>query len=151
MSELKQNHKDKQTSLILESVYRNAKLAYDATMDVMSRCKNNEFYGELSREQDRYKSVALNARRKLSRMGKAAHEASPYVRAMVKTGIAVKTASNNDTSHLAEIMFRGTSTGIVDMQRTLNRSRMADENVRGSAEKLLKREQQFCDDLKRFL
>lgn len=151
MSELKQNYKDKQTSMILESVYRNARLAYDATADVLSRCRNNELYGELSREQDRYKSVAFNARQELSRMGKAAHEASPYVRAMVRTGIAVKTASKNDTSHLAEIMFRGTATGIVDMQRTLNRSRMADGNVRESAEKLLKREQQFCDDLKRYL
>lgn len=151
MSELKQNYRDNQTSLILESVYRNAKLAYDATVDVLGVCRNNELYGELSREQDRYKAVAQSARRELSRMGKAAREASPYVRAMMKTGIALKTASNNDTSHLAEIMFRGTATGIVDMQRTLNRSRRADENVRESAEKLLKREQQFCDDLKRFL
>ncbi len=41
--------------------------------------------------------------------------------------------------------------GIIDMQRTLNCSRLADENIRSSAESLLKREQQFCDDLKRFL
>lgn len=151
MSELKENFKDKQTTLILESVYRNAKLAYKATLAVLNRCRNNELYGELSREQDRYKKVAFRARRELSRMGKAAYEASPYVRAMVKTGIAMKTASNNDTSHLAEIMFRGTSMGIIDMQRTLNRSRMANGSIRESAEKLLKREQQFCDDLKRFL
>lgn len=151
MSKLRMSLKDRQTTHILESVYRNARLAYKATVDVLDRCKNNELYEELSREQERYKQVASRARRELSRMGAAAYEASPYVRAMVKTGIAMKTASNSDTSHLAEIMFRGTAMGIIDMQRTLNRSRLADENIRSSAESLLKREQQFCDDLKRFL
>ena len=70
---------------------------------------------------------------------------------MVKTGIAMKTATDNSTSRLAEIMYRGTTMGITDMQRTLNRSRAADGDIRARAEKLLEREQQFCDDLKRFL
>ena len=151
MFNLKQNYKDKQTVDILQSVYRNACLAHKATIDVLGRCRNNDLYGELAKEQDRYKAVSLRARRELANRGLAAYEAPAYVRAMVKTGIAMKTATDNSTSRLAEIMYRGTTMGITDMQRTLNRSRAADGDIRARAEKLLEREQQFCDDLKRCL
>lgn len=151
MSKIKANFKDKQTAEILESVYRNARLAYKATFAVLRRCQNNDLYGELAKEQDRYKLVASRARRELSKLGAAAYEASPRVRTMVKTGIAMKTAANNDTGHLAEIMYKGTNNGIIDMQRTLNRSRSAEGNIRASAEKLLEREQEFCENLRRFL
>ncbi|MDE6728171.1 MAG: hypothetical protein K2J80_09580 [Oscillospiraceae bacterium] len=145
------NLNDEQTADILESVYRNARLAYKATFDVQKRCQNNELYEELAKEQNRYKQVASRARHELSKLGEAAYEASPHIRTMVKTGIAMKTAVNSDTGSLAEIMYKGTNMGIVDMQRTLNRSRSADGNIRASAEKLLEREQEFCENLRRFL
>ncbi len=151
MSKLRANFKDKQTIRILESVYKNALLSHKATVAVLRRCRNNEFYGELSREQDRYKQVALRARRELSRMGAAAYQAPLCVRAAVSTGIAAKTSANRDTSALAEIMYKGTNNGVIDMQRTLNRARAADGHVRESARKLLEREQLFCENLRRFL
>ena len=151
MAKIKANFKDKQTAEILESVYRNARMAYKATFAVLRHCRNNELYGELAKEQDRYKLVASRARRELAKLDTAAYEAPPHVRTMVKTGIAVKTAANSDTGSLAEIMYKGTNNGIIDMQRTLNRSRSAEGHIRASAEKLLEREQEFCENLRRFL
>lgn len=151
MSDYKESFKERQTTDILESVYRNARLAYKSTTEILSRCQNNELYDELSREQERYKTVAARARRELARLGTAAHEAPVHVRTMIKTGIAMKTAKNRDTSCLAEIMYKGTNNGVIDMQRTLNRSRRAEPEIRASAEKLLDREREFCEDLRRFL
>lgn len=151
MAKIKANFKDRQTAEILESVYRNARMAYKATVGVLRRCRNNELYGELAREQDRYKLVASRARRELAKLDMAAYEAPLHIRSMVKTGIAMKTAANSDTGSLAEIMYKGTNNGIIDMQRVLNRSRSAEGNIRASAEKLLEREQEFCDNLRRFL
>lgn len=151
MPKIQANFKERQTTDILESVYRNARLAYKSTIEILSRCQNNELYGELAREQERYKTVAAHARRELARLGTAAHEAPVHVRTMIKTGIAMKTAHNRDTSCLAEIMYKGTSNGVIDMQRTLNRSRRAEKNIRASAEKLLAREREFCESLGRFL
>ncbi len=151
MSKLRANFKDKQTIKILESVYRNAMLAHNATVCVLRCCRNNDLYGELAGEQDRYKQVALRARRELSKMGAAAHQVPACIRAMVSAGIAAKTAANHDTGALAELMYKGTNNGVIDMQRTLNRSRAADRLVRESAEKLLERELLFCEDLRRFL
>lgn len=142
---------ERQTTAILESVYRNARMAYKSTDEILSRCRSREFYGELEKERERYKTVAARARRELARLGAHAYEAPLGVRAMVKTGIAMKTAKNRDTGYLAEIMFKGTNNGVIDMQRVLNRSRRAEPEIRESAEKLLNREREFCENLRKYL
>ncbi|MDE7229552.1 MAG: hypothetical protein K2N56_03650 [Oscillospiraceae bacterium] len=145
------NFKNKQNADILNSVYRNAQMAFESTSDVLKHCRNNALGREISRQQRRYKTVASRARRELARLGEPAKEASPYVKSMAKMGIAMKTAANQSSSNLAQIMLRGTTMGIIDMQRTVNRSHAADPFMRHSAERLLEREQNFCEDLKRYL
>lgn len=66
-------------------------------------------------------------------------------------GIAMKAMQDNSAQHLSELMIRGTTMGIIDMQHALNRSEKADERIRNDAVALLKREQQFCDNLKKRL
>lgn len=143
--------KSEQSAEILNSVYRNAQMAYEASSDVIKHCKNRELSREITVQQQRYKAVASRARRELAKRGEAAYDASPYVKTMAKMGIAVKTAANQSNANLARIMLQGTTMGIIDMQHTLNRSHSAERGVRESAERLLEREQNFCNDLKRFL
>ena len=143
--------KNEQSAEVLNSVYRNAQMAYEASGDVIKHCKSRELTKEIAAQQQRYKSVASRARKELARRGEAAYEASPYVKTMARMGIAVKTAANQSNANLARIMLQGTTMGIIDIQHTLNRSHSADHGVRESAERLLEREQGFCDDLKRFL
>lgn len=145
------NFKNKQNADILNSVYRNAQMAYESSSDVLKHCRNNALGREISQQQQRYKTVASRARRELARLGEPAREASPYVKSMAKMGIAMKTAANQSSSNLARIMLRGTTMGIIDMQHTVNRSHAAGPAVRHSAERLLEREQSFCEELKRFL
>lgn len=146
-----ENIQNSQTGEILQSVYKNARLAAKSTEAVLARCQNNELYGELCREQDRYKTVAAKARRGLAQMGMPANEAPAYLRKMIETGINVKTAACGKSTHLAQIMLKGTVNGIISMQKTLNRTHGADSGVRESAQRLLNREQMFCDNLKRYL
>ena len=143
--------KDKQNADILNSVYRNAQMAYESTSDVLKHCRNNALGREISGQQQRYKTVASRARRELARLNEPAKEASAYVKSMAKMGIAMKTAVNQSSSNLARIMLRGTTMGIIDMQHTINRSHAAEPAVRHSAERLLEREQEFCEELKRYL
>lgn len=145
------NFKKKQNADILNSVYRNAQMAYESTSDLLKHCKSNALGREISGQQQRYKTVALNARRELAKLNEPAKQASPYVKSMAKMGIAMKTAANQSSSNLAQIMLRGTTMGIIDMQRTVNRSHAAEPAVRHSAERLLEREQEFCEELKKYL
>lgn len=145
------NFKNKQSAEILNSVYRNAQMAYEASSDLLKACRNNALGREISAQQQRYKTVASRAKRELNRRGEPAEEAPAYVKSMAKMGIAMKTANNQSSSNLAKIMLRGTTMGIIDMQHTVNRSHAAEQGIRASAERLLEREQEFCEELKRFL
>ena len=143
--------KSKQSTEILNSVYKNAQMAYEQTSDVIKHCQNRDLCRQITAQQKRYKSVALNARRELAKRGEPAYQAPPYVKTMAKMGIAMQTAMNQSASNIARIMLKGTTMGIIDMQHTINRSHCAEHSVRESAERLLEREQDFCEDLKRFL
>ena len=143
--------KNKQSAQILKSVYRNAQMAYESSEDVLKHCKSLDLYREITRQRDRYKTIASRARRELSKRGEHARQASPYAKSMAKMGIAMKTAADSSCSNLAQIMLRGTAMGIIDIQRAVNHSHTAERDIRESAEKLLLREQDFCDGLKRFL
>ena len=70
---------------------------------------------------------------------------------MSKMGIEMKTMMDSNSQKLAELMVRGTTMGIIDMQHALNNSAKADDRIKREADGLLKREQQFCDRLKRYL
>ena len=145
------NKTNKQSAKILKSVYRNAQMAYEASADVLKHCKDRQLSREISAETERYRTVASIAKQELARRGVTAAEVSPYAKTMAKMGIAMKTTANPRSANIARIMYRGTTMGIIDMQHTINRSHNAEPSIRESAEKLLAREQEFCDNLRRYL
>lgn len=145
------NKTNKQSAKILKSVYRNAQMAYEASADVLKHCKDRQLSREISAETERYRTVASIAKQELARRGVTAAEVSPYAKTMAKMGIAMKTTANPRSANIARIMYRGTTMGIIDMQHALNRSHNAEPSIRESAERLLAREQEFCDNLRRYL
>ncbi len=145
------NIRNRQSAEILQAVYRNSQMAYEASSDVLKHCKNNTLFREINREKERYKNIAAQSKTELARRNEAAEEVAPFGKMMSKMGIAMKTASDQSSGNIAKIMLRGTTMGIIDMQHAVNRSHNADPKIRESAEKLLEREQEYCESLKKYL
>ncbi|MCH5204212.1 MAG: hypothetical protein J1F03_05645 [Oscillospiraceae bacterium] len=145
------NFKNRQSAEILNAVYRNAEMACAASADVLKVCKNNNLFREIQQEQTRYKDVAKNARSELLKRGAEPEEVSPFGKAMTKMGIAMKTLNNQSGSNIAKIMFNGTAMGIIDIQHAVNRSHGAEPKIRESAERLLDRERDYCETLRKYL
>ena len=145
------NFKNTQSAEIINCVYRNAQMAAESSGDVLKHCRDSRLSREITEQQQRYRTVASRARQELARRGVHPKQVAPYAKTMAKMGIAMKTARNPRSANIARIMFRGTTMGIIDMQHTINRAHCADPAVRESAERLLAREQDFCDHLKRYL
>lgn len=143
--------KNRQSAEILGSVYRNAEMAYEASGDVLKRCPNRSLAGEISAQRDRYRDVAAQARTEIVRRGGVPRPYPAYAKVMSKMGIAMKTANSRSSKTIASLMIRGTTMGIIDMQHAVNSSHRAESRVRTDAEKLLEREQDFCDHLKGYL
>ncbi len=143
--------RNRQSSEILKSVYKNADMAYEASGDVLKYCQNKQLREEITSERERYRSVASQARAELVRRGSMPKPYPVYTRMMSKMGIGMKAIQDPSSHGLAELMVRGTTMGIIDMTHTLNSSSKAEERIRNDAAALLKREQQFCDNLKKYL
>ncbi len=143
--------RNRQSAEILGSVYRNAEMAYEASGEVLKRCPNRSLAGEISAQRDRYRDVAAQARTEIVRRGGVPRPYPAYAKVMSKMGIAMKTANSRSSKTIASLMIRGTTMGIIDMQHAVNSSHGAESRVRADAEKLLQREQDFCDHLKGYL
>lgn len=143
--------RERQNAEILQAVYRNSQMAYEASSDVLKHCKNNMLFREINREKERYKNVAEQAKNELVKRNEVVEEAAPFGKMMSKMGIAVKTATNQSGHNIAKIMVQGTTMGIIDMQHAVNRSHNADPRIKESAERLLRREQEYCESLKKYL
>ena len=145
------DHMNRQSNEILKSVYRNADMAYESSGDVLKHCVHTRLRNEISAERDRYRSVASQARTELIRRGSVPKPYPPHIKMMAKMGIEMKTMADSGSQKLAELMLRGTTMGIIDMQHALNNSGKAEDRIIRDADGLLKREQQFCDRLKKYL
>ena len=143
--------KNRQSAEILKSVYKNAEMAYESSGDVLRHCRNKGLREEITAQRERYRNVASQARTELVRRGAVPKQFPSYAKAMAKMGIEMKTLMDPSTQNLAEMMVRGTTMGIIDMQHAVNRSSKAEERVVSDARALLKREQQYCDSLKKYL
>lgn len=143
--------KNRQSAEILNSVYQNAQMAYESSGDVLKHCRNTHLYNEIAAQRERYKNIAAEAGNELSRRGETPKSAPFYTKAMAKMGIAMNTLTNQSSNRIATLMIRGTTAGIIDMQHAVNRSRAAEQKIRSDAEELLRREQDYCNSLKRYL
>ncbi len=143
--------KNRQSAEILKSVYKNAEMAYEASGDVLKHCHNRQLREEITSERERYRSVASQARAELIRRGSVPKPYPAATKLMTRMGIGMKAIQDPGAHGMAELMVRGTTMGIIDMSHALNSSSKAEERIRTDAAALLKREQQFCDNLKKYL
>lgn len=143
--------RNRQSAEILCSVYKNAQMAYEASNDVLRHCRSSELYNEISAQRDKYRQVAAAAKNELSRRGQKARQYPPAAKAMARMGIAMKLLNNHSGRNIASIMIRGTTMGIIDMQHAVNRSGAAEPRIRDDAQRLLDREQDYCERLRRYL
>ena len=103
------SYKDRQSADILNSVYKNAEMAYESSGDVLRRCKNARLYSEIAKQRERYKNISAEALGELQRRGVRAQQTPPAAKAMAKMGIAMQTMADTSSSHIAALMIRGTT------------------------------------------
>lgn len=136
---------------ILNTIFKNSRMAYDCTEQVASKCKNPDLSQYLGRQLRHYAATCASARRKLEEGGRRANPVPPMQRAMAHMGISMKTAVDSSSGHIAELMYNGTNMGIVDIARSVNHSVNASDDTKKLAEDLLGEEEKYADGLRKFL
>lgn len=144
--------KTKTDGEIIAEIYRNAQLALTSIADILPETDDEEMRQEILSEHEEYERICAEAALLAKKRGAEVKEPSPVKRAMMWSAIKLNTAGDGSRSNIAQMMVRGTVTGITSLQTTLTENRHA---IGGDTEALLRRlidaEERFEERLKNFI
>lgn len=128
---------NKDDIVILKSVQKNTEMAMKVIDTIESKVHDQDMALLLAKTTQKYSELHQRAISNLID-GKVRPYKSSAVENMVLTGgINVNTLLNTSTSHIAELMIKGSNMGITDMTKTLNHHRGGEKNVMEMAEELM--------------
>ncbi len=136
---------------IYREVQRNAEMAMKAIDTVSDKVYNDELNRNLTGQIIKYSQIKNKALDKLYEAKVQPYHANKLSELMLVGGIHSKTILNTSTSHIAEMVIQGSSRGITEMQRVLNRNDNAAEGSVELAKELMQMEEKSIQGLKRFL
>lgn len=136
---------------ILNCIYKNSRMASDSIKQVSEKCDDDEFRSYINRQQEHYEAVCKELKSELENAGAEVAEVPTAETVMAHMGISMKAFMDDSTNNMAKLMYNGTNMGIIDIAETVNHSHDAADTTLKKAERLLSREEQYADGLKRFL
>lgn len=144
---------EKDTNLdFINEVYRNANVGLLSISEIMQSVTDSELRKELLSEYDGYEKTAGEIAGYMKDKGYEAKELGGMKKTMMSTGIKMKTAMDDSVGHIAEMMIKGTVTGITELYKILNEAdSVTDKKAVEHAEKLKSLEEKYEENLKKFL
>ncbi len=136
---------------IYREIQRNTEMAMKAIDTISDKVYDDRLAMQISRQSLKYSELHSEAVKQLSE-GKAAPYRGSYLdNVMLKTGIQYNMLLNTSTSRIAEMMIKGSSNGIVEMEKVLNRNGNAGERPESLARQLISFEEKNIARLKQYL
>lgn len=136
---------------ILNCIYKNSRMASDCIKQVSEKCDDGDFKNYINRQQEHYEATCKELKSEIEGAGAEVEQIPKIETAMAHMGISMKTFADDSLNNMAKMMYNGTNMGIIDIAETVNHSKNAGDETLKKAERLLSREEQYADGLKRFL
>ena len=140
----------KNTDLI-NALYQNADMGISSIKKLYPKIQNKNLKNEMKEQLINYKQQK-NKYTDMMRTNKIAVEKiSPAVKAMTSMGIALNCAKDSSSEHIAEMLVQGTNMGIIKINQAMNRASQSNNRFIDEAQMMLKKEQRYIDNLKKYL
>ena len=152
-STINQNEQRAQTTMMLEELYKNAKMGAEALLSMLPKVADSNMRRDLTAQLDGYEGYAKQAEQYLCEQGKEAKDAGVWQKMTAKVGIGVNTLMDSDTSHLAEMVIEGSNMNItasVKLLREYENCRVSEKALRLCRD-MIDFEQRNVDRLQNYL
>ena len=137
---------------IVAEIYRNAQLALSSISDILPEIDDEEMKKEIVAEHDEYERICAEAALLAKKLGAEVKEPSPVKKAMMWSAIKMNAAADNSRSNIAQMMIRGTVTGITSLKTTMTEGEhVMSEDVKELLKDLIVVEESFEQKLKKYL
>ena len=134
------------------NIYKNAHIALQSINNVLPKCDNLSLKEELKTEYDQYEKFIGEVSSFMKEKEYEVKDVNFFTKAMLWTSINMNTLTDDSTSHLADMMVKGTVTGITELAQILSREEgTVDDKILTYAKKLKDLEEGFEENLKEFL
>ncbi len=141
----------KQEVNIYKEIQKNTELAMRAIDTIADKVYDENLALQISKQSLKYAEVRNQAYDKLLE-AKAEPYKNSYLDNLRLTGaIQYNTLLNTSTSRIAEIMIKGSNSGVLEMNKVLNHNEDADSHSVALANQLIHLESQNIESLKKYL
>lgn len=136
---------------LINALYQNTDMGINAIRKLYPKIQNSSLKNEVknqfsSYKQQQHKYIDLMKNDKIS-----VEKVPLMIKAMTSTGIAFNCAKDDSSEHIAEMLIQGTNMGIIKINQAMNRTSNSNNRFVDEAKLMLKKEQQYIDNLKKYL
>ncbi len=142
---------NKDDSAVLRSIQKNTEMAMKAIETIGPKVEEKNLESLLEKNQKQYQDIYRNVVTDLEAGGRKPEKASALDQMMLVGGITTNTLLNTSTSHIAELMIKGSNMGILDLTKTLNHHPNAGREAKRLADRLLDMENENLEAYKKYL
>lgn len=104
---------------LLDDLYKNLKMGSSSTTDILGRVKDPDMRAEMTKTIDGFEGLASRTSKLMIQAGITPKEENMLTRAGAKIGMAMNTATDSTSEHLAEMMVQGLTMGITELYRDI--------------------------------
>ena len=135
----------------ITDVYKNAHIALLSISGLMPAVKDNGIKKELKSQYEGYEKFVGNVSSYMAENGIEPKEINPLQKAFMWSSIKMKTLTDKSRNRIAELMIKGTVTGITELTAMKNEKGNFSEETVAFIEDLLTLEESYEKKLKKYL
>lgn len=135
----------------LNYIYQNAEMGKDTLKQLINISKDEEFKNVLHNQLEEYKKIYDIAKEKIEKSNKEAKELNAFSKVTSYIMINIHTLMDKSTSHISDMLIKGSTMGIVEITKKINDYEEADNEIMELANRLLKFEQNNIEEYKKYL
>lgn len=136
---------------LLREIQKNTEMGLHALEVIGTKVYDDHMALQLTRESFRYGAICDRAKAELLSCKQMPEPENKAARMMLTASIHGNTLFNATTSHLAELLIRGSNMGISSLWKAMNHNGKAGEQAAGLAHELLDFEESNIKELKKYL
>lgn len=138
-------------SEVLNYIFQNSQMGIETVNQLLGITEDPTFKKYLSAHLAEYETINKQAREKLNQNGSAEKGIGEMQKISAYLMINMNTLMDKSTSHIAEMLIKGSTMGIVEVTKNIKEYNDADKQILDLAHRLLKYEQKNVEQLKKFL
>lgn len=136
---------------LLNAIFKNTRMATLAIDSIHDKFENKKLSVLIKKQNKKYEDITHRCQQIASENEIELTDVGGMQKMMSTSAINVKTYIDNSTSHIAEMMIKGTNMGIIDVVKKTGEFKNASQEILKLAHDLQSAEEEFVDSLKTFL